>query len=418
MASRGYMSGQSRRIRSPSSPFHVRQEPFDIQPFAIMPVLAGETLKNLTFQIRAVTDPIKSPLIGWWYETYWFYIKMTDMVGAQQIDTIWDPTEVFSGVNLVSADNLRMYTKHTAANGQAKFIQLAYERIVQHWFRDDNAAAVSAGAGVLRAQRVNKDTWNSMKLRSEVTTEEPVLTVGVDDTFTASELEQLQRDWNLQRMAGLTQMSYIDYLASQGVNLPEDEDSIIDRPELLRYQREWQYPSNTVEPTTGVPSSAVSWAISGRADKDRFFKEPGFIMGVSVVRPKIYLKAQHGSLVGFMNSAERWMPRQMMDQLETGWFDLASTDNVADNAATVVVDLRDLLEYGEQFVSESPDGAYYFNQMDMDDAQMLGRFPLAADIVALFSAPASKYIRSDGVADWKIATSLPRDMLQGSDARA
>jgi hypothetical protein len=45
----------------------------------IAPVLPGETMKNLLLQARVVSDPIKNPLIGWWCEFYFFYVKHRDL---------------------------------------------------------------------------------------------------------------------------------------------------------------------------------------------------------------------------------------------------------------------------------------------------------------------------------------------------
>ena len=71
-----------RSLRNPAHTWQVRQKPFLLQPICFAPVLPGETLKNLLFQARIVTDPIKNPLIGWWAEYYWFYVKHRDLAGA------------------------------------------------------------------------------------------------------------------------------------------------------------------------------------------------------------------------------------------------------------------------------------------------------------------------------------------------
>ena len=68
-----------RVMRSPRHSFIVEHRPFEITPFFIAPVLPGETLKNLLWQARAVTKPIKQPLVGWWLEYYMFYVKMRDL---------------------------------------------------------------------------------------------------------------------------------------------------------------------------------------------------------------------------------------------------------------------------------------------------------------------------------------------------
>lgn len=67
---------QGRVTRKPVHNFNVETRPFQIQPVMIAPVLAGETLNNLLLQSRVVTMPLKNPLIGWWKEYYFFYVKL------------------------------------------------------------------------------------------------------------------------------------------------------------------------------------------------------------------------------------------------------------------------------------------------------------------------------------------------------
>jgi hypothetical protein len=65
----------SRKMRRPTHTFYVENHPYVMQPFMLAPVLPGETLKQMLFQCRAVTSPIKNPLIGWHLEHYWFYVR-------------------------------------------------------------------------------------------------------------------------------------------------------------------------------------------------------------------------------------------------------------------------------------------------------------------------------------------------------
>ena len=106
-----------RRLRQPQHTWLVRQLPFAIQPVAIAPVLPGETLKNALFQVRAVTSPLKSPLIGWWFETYLFYVKHRDLPNAAQYtEMMLDPTTVITKTGAAVA-------KHYSAQGQIPWVQ-------------------------------------------------------------------------------------------------------------------------------------------------------------------------------------------------------------------------------------------------------------------------------------------------------
>ena len=72
-------AGVKRVQRAPAHPFSLKTRPFQIQPFLISPVLPGETLTNLVHQSRTVTKPIKDPLLGWWTEHYYFYVRLRDI---------------------------------------------------------------------------------------------------------------------------------------------------------------------------------------------------------------------------------------------------------------------------------------------------------------------------------------------------
>ena len=67
------------------------------------------------------------------------------------------------------------------------------------------------------------------------------------------------RRYQLERAMNYTEMTYEEWLGTYGVSTQKER---LNEPELIRYIREWQYPSNTVEPSTGVPSSAVSWVVT------------------------------------------------------------------------------------------------------------------------------------------------------------
>lgn len=146
-------------------------------------------------------------------------------------------------------------------------------------------------------------------------------------------------------------MTYEDYLQSYGVRPPKEE---LHAPELIRFVKDWTYPTNTIDPTTGAPSSAAVWSIADSANKARFFKEPGWIIGVTVCRPKIYRSKQVGSVADLMNTAFTWLPSVMHSDARTS---LALVANGAGplpantDADGYWIDVKDLLLYGDQFVN-------------------------------------------------------------------
>lgn len=146
----GYLVGNvpkmGRKLRKPQHAFHLRSRAFQIQPFMLAPVLAGETLKNLLFQSRVVTDPIKNPFIGWWQEYYFFYTKLSDLdVWGENTDDVpgsgpgdfvkmlladptWDKTNWDFGTASVP--------HYAAADGQT-WSDWCLRKVVMEYFRDE-----------------------------------------------------------------------------------------------------------------------------------------------------------------------------------------------------------------------------------------------------------------------------------------
>lgn len=68
---------QTRVTRSPKHTFHLKHKPFQIQPFSLAPVLAGESLTHAALQSRAVSDVVKNRLIGAWMGYSFFYVPLS-----------------------------------------------------------------------------------------------------------------------------------------------------------------------------------------------------------------------------------------------------------------------------------------------------------------------------------------------------
>ena len=175
---------------------------------------------------------------------------------------------------------------------------------------------------------------------------------------------------------------------------------------MIRYVREWTYPTNTIDPTNGAARSAVSWSIQARADKDRFFPEPGFIFGCTVVRPKVY-RTQDGSLADWLMDALTWLPAIMADEPYTSLKQFTATNGPLATAVTDAngywVDVRDLFLYGDQFINYAA---------DTDKVNLVARpgatvkdwkYPSATDAAELFvDETTNRLIRCDGVVSLNI----------------
>lgn len=394
-----------RKMRAPQHSFNLRVQPWQIAPMFIAPVLPGETMKNLSFMSRVVTDPVKDKLTGWWCEYYFFYVKHRDLDISDQLVQM-HLAQSYDTSALNSAAAAKFFH-----NGGINFVSKCLDAVKLWYFRDADEAEPTAIDGLPPAKVMVDGWWESLKKASnmpandhELPGDNPV----IPDNAPAGFATQFAH-WEAMRAANLTTATFEDYLASFGVSIPEDGtgDEELKRPELIRYFRKFTYPTNTVEPTTGVPSSAAVWSLSEGADKDRFFKEPGFLFGVQVIRPKVHLSGVTGTLTSYMGKAYDWLPAILQDLPFMSLKSFATGAGPAPVAFTedYWIDLRDLFLYGENF-RNNPD---FQAVAALPTVAGNVKYAVEADAAALFVNAATKYVRSEGIVTPRIASPVYRD---------
>lgn len=420
---------ESRRIRRPQHPFFTRQRPWQLQPMLIAPVLPGETMRNLLLQARVLTDPLAHSLSGWWCEFYFFYVKHRDLDDRDTYTQMMlDVSDVAPGEETANAQH---YYRGGSGSTKHNWVEKCLEVVVREYFRNEGETEPSDIDGLPPVALNDQSFLDSAVLTDTLTSVDTTL---VDEagsgTLTASELDDAMRNWEFLRLSNLTQMSYEDYLASYGVRPTLTE---IHRPELIRYVRQWTYPASVVDPTSGVANSVASWAIAERADKDRYFPEPGFIFGLCCVRPKVFRGNQLGTAVSSMVDALSWLPG-ILDRTDPRLglrTEANATTGLADitDANGWVWDVRDLFLYGDQFVNVAnpdtnfDDAAGLWPSVDLPDATLQKRYATIFDAVSfnLFKNPGSwsdetpsfpgewtqgsSWVRFDGVVSLSIASS-------------
>lgn len=413
---------QKRVIRRPQHTFYVKQRPWAIQPIVVAPVLAGETFKRGLLQSRVVSDPVDNPLIGWWLEYGFFYVKLRDMGTDRDAfeSLIMDPEYDESGLLTAAANR----TYYHFANGIG-YTQKAIQAIVQHYYRADNELpdtyTTTLDGNTLPVCNIGRDSWlDSMVTAADYAAyiiEDETMSTAGDNAFTMSEFETMWNQYQMQKAQGLRRggaaddYTFEDFLGDQGVYVPqqqirEDEQ----KPELMRYVRKWSYPTNTVDPTTGAPTSALSWSATERIDKDRFFVEPGFIIGVQIIRPKVYLNKQNGSIAHALKDAKDWLPDLLNGDPGFSYKNIGATTAPLDNQTTGYwFDVRDLFKYGDQFL-----GGFNFttatgeNLVALPTAAGQKKYPATTDADNLFATKTAGVgkVEADGNFTAFIATSI------------
>lgn len=393
--------------RYPQHTFQVEHKPWEIQPFLIAPVLPGESMKNLLMQARVISDPIKSRLLGWWAEHFFFYVKHRDLAERDEfvqmmLDPAWTPANVDS-----ATDNAYTYFEGGSGSGTLYIDWAAkcLECVVDNYFRDTDEVA---GDHVIRtgryAAKAFGTTWlQSLQPEAAVTWTDVSISTATDNAFTMRELSEAERQYEWLRQNGAVAMTYEEFLGTYGVQVPAAEE--LHKPELIRFTRNWAMPVSSIDPTDGSAASAVTWQITERADKDRFFKEPGFIIGVTVVRPKVYRSRQLGHASAMLNNAYAWLPALMSDDPTTSLKLLPDNNGLLGDftdSGGAWVDVKDLFLYGDQFVN--------FTLTDTDkglvalpSTALQTEYTVEADADALFAADTAELIRQDGIVSLNIA---------------
>lgn len=386
---------QQRRIqRRPQHSFSVKAKPYEICPICIAPVLPGETIQNLLWQDRVVSDPIKSSLTGWWQEYYYFYVPLPhfrhsalniDNDGLLQLMML-DPSTDVSELK-AAAISEPLYT----FKGGMDYVYYCLESVIAEHFRtedDFDTTPIDKYPGIYSDQN---NPFNSLiddgVLRED--TDVPGDQTSVEHALDAEQLGMTAeyQHWQMLQDQGLVDVTYETWLKTYGVSgvadenaAPTQDDYALElqkgqgdyRIEPLRYVRKWTYPTNHIDPTNGTPTSAVSWSIAERSDKKRFFKYPGFVFGVAVTRPKVYLGAQKGALVGLLDDWKSWMPATLLDQSFSSMkkiVDSATDGPLLNQTGDMWLDLRDLFIYGDQFVNHT-------------DSLLVNSLALPGDVVA------------------------------------
>lgn len=390
---------RTRKSRKPQHTWHTKQRPWQIQPVCIAPVIPGETLTNMLWKTRAVTKPIKNPLIGWWSEHYWFYVKHRQLAGSTDFQDM-----MLEYNKDMSAQHSAAVTEHYHEASSINWTDQCLKIVTEKWFRDEGEAWDTVKIGNLPVASVSRQNWMDSLVDTTLMPDGGDLDVPNTDATTAEGLSAQMQMYEFMRGMGYANMSYEDWLKTYGISVQRAEEPT--KPELIRYSRDWQYPSNTVDPATGTPTSAVSWAISERADKRRLCKEPGFIFGVQIYRPKVYFGKQTSHLVDRLDDAFAWLPALMRDDYTTSLREFAAdaAPLTANTTNGFWVDLRDLFIYGDQFINHAVTDTDY-NAVALPTVALQHKYASATDADAMFaSASPANTIETDGVCDLNFAS--------------
>jgi len=392
--------------RYPKHNFRCNSLPFTAQGFFLARVLPGETLNNLFFESRVITDPINNSIIGWKKEYFFFYVKASDLGIPEFKEMFVDP----NNADLIALTALESPGNQLAtynAKGGIDWMALCRTRIVDEYFRDDGEVANDFKTATTYINtpivQIRENTWLDSLTDDSVMPEGAAIAGATD----MGDLDRLYNAFEQLQAMGLSNMTYEDFLRAQGIHIPDRDEN---RPTMLAHFSDFTYPSNTVTQGTGAVTSACSWVFKQGTKKPFFFKEPGFLVGITVTRPKTYFSGLAGKVADFATRAWDWMPFYMMDMPETSLkYFAADTGPLGDRTTATDdhwIDLRDELLYGDQFQNVVPFNAapvevgsenMVVGPTGLTATQKQWKYPSETAIKAMFKTPAAAFfVKEDG----------------------
>lgn len=386
---------KTRIPRNPTFPLAGHVKPMYLYPLMAHPVLPGETMNSASLKMRVLSNPIKNPLCGAWLETWFVYVKLTDI--AEELSEMFI-SDTFSSTSYeATADNKRFFVK----NGNIDWVRLCTDAVHDAYFLDEGETARSHSTETARQIKINDVSWMQNCIFEDADTAVPI--TDASDTY-----EHL-RQWMMTQQMGMTDLTYEKYLEQYGVKLSANQGN---KPEILSYGTKWKQPTNAIDPTDGSPSSVWYWAEDFKMTKPKHFKEPGFVIALAAVRPKFYQKNLDAAMLMNLWGFSDFFPAYTLDDPTAGIKEI-QTDNdifVAGSRTdagekTILYDHRDLLSHGEQFVNTSnqtfqlPEATGLLMNDASTPQDIRGQYCTESDVANLFvSATASdQFVSYEGI---------------------
>lgn len=399
-----------RRLRKSTNDFQVAHKPFEIQPFLLAPVLPGETMKNLLFQGSAMTDAINNGNFGWWDEYYFFYVKLRDLAARTTLEQMLianGPPPAADG-----ADPRCFY-----AGEGINFARMCLDRVVETYFRSEEevASAINpkSSANMPKAKLISNPGW----MENLVADGDNPASDGTPlpgDHYPAlpdhlSAFTDAYAQWQQMQSLQLTPPSFEDYLKTFGIRPPPAAREEKHIPELIRYVREFTKPQTKM--VGGTASTRVVWDHSERADKDRFFSEPGFVFGVTTTRAKMFASYQTANMASFMNDAYAWLPALLRPDPFTSLkkFAFGGSGPLANQTEDYWVDMADVLMGGDQFLAPANAVVANNTQSPTEQGQAIDiskDYCSDANVLDLFAVGANSWVHKEGRVDLNVLTAL------------
>lgn len=336
--------------RRPNFPIAGTMRPFGLYPIMIHPVLPGETLKSGKARWSVISQPLVNPLSGAWLESWFFYVKLTDI--DRDLGEMFISDSMSTSGYTLGTGRRQLFT----GTGGINWVFLCLDKIRSAYFKNEGESDedMASPDGTIPKMKINNKSWyqNIMLEPAEV---------ALDTTGERDFREQMSA-YDMVTQMQMTELSYESYLEQYGVSSMRTG---LGEPEILRFSRSWTKPTNHVDPSSGTPSSAWVWNDEMVLEKDKRFNEPGFIIMLGGVRPKMMNGMLVNTLCQNMWGFSDWYPAYNLTDPQAGIKRIGTDDdvflstiNAAEGEVQCLYDQRDLLSHGETFVNDIVNNPY------------------------------------------------------------
>ena len=263
----------ARKLRTPRYPVVTTGRFGKAVPVAKALVEAGSTLRKLSFRNRFQSMPIKYPLTGGYLDVEFYYVPMS-AAWDEWIDFVLGETVTFP---TLAAAQPNFFT--SAANS-SKLYGLCYEAVINKFHRTSEDDPYTYDGSWASLPRVDMTAEFSASADHRTIDE----TVNIADGLTVREIDDARAKLRYRNRMDFATGHYADWLKEQGVAahavLGAD-------PERIGRVSKFVMPSKSIDPSTGGTTQSYFRDIELTLDKDRYFAEAGYIVGILSMRPKI-----------------------------------------------------------------------------------------------------------------------------------
>lgn len=405
-----------RTLRKPRGNTFTRLSPFAITPSFFHPVLPHETVQKIMYRSTVRTPLLAGQFQGSRLYNYFYFVPITRLSvfdGANGIrQMLLDPDTDVSGIKTTAHD-----ASYFSAKGSIDYLKECMKVIMEDHFRYEGEAWDHALIGDYPAIRLDSESvFHSLIKASEYDAGVDLnLDLDNDGSITMKELNAAKIAWAHQVSSGVHEMQFEDWLTTFGVRNAKEPNE--DEIEHIQTNRMWATPSRLIDPTDGGVSSVCQWDVDiNIKDRKKYFKVPGFLVGMQCWVPKYYFSNQTGSVAGFMNSHEAFFSPLTSHVEHSGYEEYplvaGGTGNgtaegpLSSSTTEYMLDLKDLLMYGENFFNATPEFTLPRPKIDSLDTA----YPTKAEGDAyILSTVVDKTAVSDGKYQLEIKSNLTDD---------